>query len=130
MFDYPQRSSDDLANEHKVSLQKGLVSWLERCLGKETLLNRKDRAIRVLEEAVELAQAVGIPREKALEQLHHTYDRPKGQPAQEIAGVINAALLAAEALGYDGLDLGLNELHRAEDAIDIIRRKNLSKVQA
>lgn len=113
----------------KAGLQDYLADWLERCLGKKTLKSRKDRAMRVLEEAVELAQAVGIPREKALEQLHHTYNRPKGRVAQEIAGVINAALLAAEALGEDGLLLGLDELDRVEDAMDLIRLKNLSKVQ-
>ena len=130
MFDYTQRSGEDMTNEIKARLQTNLAHWLERCLGRQTLLSRKDRAIRVLEEAIELAQAAGISRDKALEQLDHTYGRPKGRPGQEIAGVLNAALLAAEAYGYDGLTLGLDELARAEDAIDVIRQKNQSKVHA
>ncbi|AXQ68713.1 hypothetical protein HOU00_gp412 [Caulobacter phage CcrPW] len=130
MFDYVERSGEDLGNEVKARLQVNLAHWLERCLGRQTLLSRKDRAIRVLEEAIELAQAAGIPRDKALEQLDHTYGRPKGRPYQEIAGVLNATLLAAEAYGYDGLTLGLDELARAEEKIDLIREKNRTKVQA
>lgn len=113
-----------------VSLQDGLAEWLTHALGEETLMDPKARAMRVLEEAVELAQALGIPREKAVEQLHHTYDRPVGDPAQEIAGVINGALLAAECIGVDGLLMGEEELHRVWLNVDEIRLKNLSKVQA
>ncbi|AFU88036.1 hypothetical protein CcrColossus_gp166 [Caulobacter phage CcrColossus] len=120
----------DHASEIKVLLQTNLADWLERCLGKKTLNSRKDRAIRVLEEAIELAQAAGISREKALEQLNHTYGRPKGRPYQEIAGVLNAALLTAEAYGYDGLTLGVEEWRRVENKMDLIREKNRSKVQA
>jgi hypothetical protein len=96
----------------------------------ETLLDPQARAMRVLEEAVELTQAVGIPQAKAQEQLDHTYARPPGEVDQEIAGVINAALLAAEGYGQDGLWLGARELRRAWANIDLIRRKNLYKVQA
>lgn len=111
-------------------LQLLLAEWLEKALGRKTLYNLQDRALRVLEEAVELAQAAGIPREKALEQLHHTYDREPGEVYQEIAGVLNAALLTAEAIGKDGMSLGATELIRVEEKIDLIRLKNLSKVQA
>ena len=85
--------------------------------------------MRVLEEAVELAQASGISRDKAIEQVNHTFDRPAGDVGQEIAGVVNSALLAAECYGQDGLWLGARELRRAWANIDLIRRKNLDKVQ-
>jgi len=111
-------------------LQANLAEWLIEALGKETLMSPQDRAIRVLEEAIELAQAVGIPESKAAELLRYVYARPVGEPTQEIAGVINAALLTAHGLGFNGLMLAENELHRARRDIDLIRHKNLSKVQA
>jgi NTP pyrophosphatase (non-canonical NTP hydrolase) len=112
-----------------MSLQAKLRVWLIACLGEKTLRSPQDRAMRVLEEAVELAQAVGIPRAKAREQVDHTYSRPLGEPTQEVAGVLNATLLMAECLGEDGLRLGDAEVERAWAHIDLIRRKNLDKVQ-
>lgn len=111
-------------------LQTALTRWLIEALGMETLMDRKARAMRVLEEAVELAQAAGITVEKVQEQVSWTFGRPAGEYDQEIAGVINSALLAAEGYGQDGLWLGAKELRRAWRNIDIIRHKNLTKVQA
>jgi hypothetical protein len=110
------------------TLQDGLAEWLIEAIGEDTLRDPKARAMRVLEEAVELAQAVGISREKAYEQVDNTYDRPPGEPSQEIAGVINSALLAAEGIGQSGIWLGAQELRRAWRDINLIRAKQRDKV--
>lgn len=112
-----------------MSLQYKLRTWLIACIGEATLMDPQARALRVLEEAVELAQAAGLPQSKVLEQVQHTYARPPGDISQEVAGVLNAAMLTAECLGEDALHLGSNELKRAWANIDLIRRKNLQKVQ-
>lgn len=112
-----------------MSLQYKLRTWLVACLGEKTLMDPKDRAMRVLEEALELAQAADISVEKASAQLHHVYSRPVGDLNQEIAGVLNTTLLMAECVGQDALHLGSTELVRAWTNIDLIRRKNLQKVQ-
>ncbi len=113
-----------------MHLQANLAEWLTAALGEETLNDPKARAMRVLEEAVELAQAVGIPSSKVVLQVNHTFARPPGEPSQEVAGVLNAALLAAHSLGKSGLRLGEAELQRAWRDMDLIRAKNRTKVQA
>lgn len=112
-----------------TSLQQGLSVWLVEAIGRETLIDPKARALRVFEEACELAQALGLSLEKAQEQLSHTYSRPVGEASQEVAGVLNSALLTAECLGLDGEQLGQVELARVWTKIDEVRLKNLSKVQ-
>lgn len=112
-----------------MSLQYKLRTWLVACLGEAALMSPEDRALRVLEEAVELAQAAGIDHAKAIEQVHHTYARPIGKLNQEVAGTLNTVLLMAECLGEDAIHLGETELRRAWTNIDLIRRKNRSKVQ-
>lgn len=110
--------------------QSQLAEWLIEALGAETLNDPQARAMRVLEEAVELAQAVGIPLAKTLEQVYHTYARPAGEVSQEIAGVYNASILAAHGIGLNAHKLGADELRRAWKDIDLIRAKNRTKVQA
>ena len=43
--------------------------------------------MRLLEEAIELAQAEGITVEQVCDQTQHVYARPPGLPAQEAGGV-------------------------------------------
>lgn len=111
-------------------LQDGLAEWATEAFGAETITDLKVRAMRTLEEAVELAQVLGVDEDACHRQVEHTYRRPVGDPAQEIAGVINGALMAAEGLGIDGLAAAYDELERVWDHIDEIRIKNLTKVQA
>jgi len=111
-------------------VQNSLARWLIEALGEETLRNPQDRALRVLEEAIELAQAVGITESKAREQVAHTYSRPPGDPLQEIAGVMNAGFMAAESFRESAHRLCMKELGRAWMHIDLIREKNKTKVQA
>lgn len=111
------------------SLQDGLYEWLVYALGEDTATNPKDRAMRVLEEAVELAQALGVSEEACHRQVVHTYARPAGEPSQEVAGVINGALMAAQCIGVDGLLMAEEELIRVWDRVEEIRVKNRTKVQ-
>lgn len=131
---YWKRVAEDRASASESrlaqSLQDGLAEWATEAFGAETITDLKTRAMRTLEEAVELAQALGVDEEACHRQVVHTYSRPVGDPAQEIAGVINGALMAAEGLGVDGLLVAEEELHRVWGCIDEIRIKNLTKVQA
>ena len=111
------------------SLQDGLVEWATEAFGRETIDDPRQRAMRCLEEAVELAQALGVDEAACHRQVAHTYARPVGDPAQEVAGVINGALMAAECIGVDGLLVAEAELERVWLKIDEIRVKQLSKVQ-
>lgn len=111
------------------SLQDGLVEWATYAFGRETIDDQRQRAMRCLEEAVELAQALGVDEAACHRQVVHTFGRPVGDPAQEVAGVINGALMAAESIGVDGLLVAEAELERVWLCVDDIRVKQLAKVQ-
>ncbi|AMB48322.1 hypothetical protein [Methylobacterium sp. AMS5] len=65
-------------------------SWCKAAFGPVT---RKVRVERVLEEAIELAQAEGYPLGRIERLAAKVYARPPGDPAQEVGG-IGIAILA------------------------------------
>lgn len=70
-----------------------VVHWVEQSFGPKTAADRKERAKRVLEEALELAQAEGVSANDAWHLGFVVYSRPPGEPAQEVGG-IGVTLLA------------------------------------
>lgn len=78
--------------------------WVVACWG-EQVMNPHERALRVLEEAAELAQAEGVLFALAVRVLDVVFSRPPGQPEQE-AGGIGVTLLAwayCRSLSLDAL---------------------------
>ena len=67
------------------------------------------------EEALELAQAVGVGRRDQLHRLvDYVFSRPAGKPAQEIAGSMVTLYAAASALGIDADEAFYAELSRIQ----------------
>jgi NTP pyrophosphatase (non-canonical NTP hydrolase) len=77
------------------------LDWACRSFGTEHVYNFPIRALRVAEEAVELAQAYRIPKEKMLDLVEIVYSRPPGEPDQELGGVAMTAEVLAAAHGHD-----------------------------
>lgn len=73
--------------------------WAIRCFGIEHVSNKAERALRTLEEAVELAQALGVPKETAALCVETVYGRPVGEPMQEIGGVLLTTNILCASLG-------------------------------
>ena len=69
-----------------------LLSWVERVFGGKSA-RPFERALRVVEEVVELAQAEGIPRERVHQIVDYVYGRPAGEWVSE-AGAVGLTLLA------------------------------------
>jgi NTP pyrophosphatase (non-canonical NTP hydrolase) len=94
--------------------------------------SNEDPQVRVfifLEEAIELAQAVGICEEKVFEQVRHVYDKPIGDIDQEMGGTMATLMMAAESLS---LDAGLEcekELESAWKRQTQIQAKSKTKVK-
>jgi hypothetical protein len=78
---------------------EGLIDWR----------SRQERCFRFLEEALELVQALDVPKAEAQRMLDYVYSRPAGEPAQELGGVAITLMSLAEREG-----LGLAEAARAE----------------
>lgn len=77
------------------------LEWAVRSFGQDHVYNFPIRALRLVEEAVELAQAHGLPKEKVLELVEIVYSRPAGDPDQELGGVAMTATVLAAAHGHD-----------------------------
>ena len=76
-------------------LQRRARQWVIKVFG-SPFLNKRERALRVLEEAIELAQAYGITREEALAVHTLAYSREPGQTRSEIGDLVYVLAILAE----------------------------------
>lgn len=80
--------------------QQTVADWARPCLeGVAPELRAREGALRVLEEAFELAQAEGVTPEEATRLQDYVYGRPVGDPTQEVGGVRVALLSYAAGKG-------------------------------
>lgn len=91
--------------------QNWISKWVERCFGSQAL-DPRVRAMRLLEEAAEFAQAVGVPAEKCTEIVGYVFSRPAGEPSQELGGVGVTWLACADSLGLSAETILLFEMNR------------------
>ena len=82
-------------------LTKIALDWAIRSFGEDHVTNLPIRALRLAEEAVELAQALDVPKEKLLELIEIVYSRPKGNLDQEMGGVMMTATVLSAVRGRD-----------------------------
>lgn len=92
--------------------QAKILDWAKRCFGERVATNRAERAMRVLEEALELAQAEGVDIKHANLMMHHVYQKPVGKTAHEVAGVSVALEALAENLNLNVSGLTSIEVER------------------
>lgn len=86
----------------KRSERQGQVGdWIIRAFGPETMTRLDERAARVIEEAIELGQAVGVTPETVAKIAGYVYARPVGELGQEIGGIGVTLLGFAEAAGLN-----------------------------
>lgn len=83
--------------------QEVVIRWCRQAFGADSV---KQRAMRLLEEAIEAAQAAGVEEPQALRVLTYVYGRPVGELGQELGGV-GVTLLALAATA--GLDADMEE---------------------
>jgi NTP pyrophosphatase (non-canonical NTP hydrolase) len=89
-LEFPRRTISSLAFQCAV-----------RAFGRDHVGDKKVRAMRLLEEAVELAQALDVPREKLDKVLDVVYSRPKGVPEQELGGVAMTFAVICRTFGTE-----------------------------
>ena len=82
-------------------LQRESVTWAGKAFGWDHVNNRQLRALRMIEEAVEVAQALHLPKEKVLLAVEHVYKRRPGQIAQELGGLMVTIAVLAQAIVVD-----------------------------
>jgi len=80
--------------------QKEVLEWVRTTFG-ESFLNDRERALRFIEESIELVQAIGLTSSDVVSILHHVYGRPVGDYSKEMGGVMITLEAMAEHLGVD-----------------------------
>jgi NTP pyrophosphatase (non-canonical NTP hydrolase) len=111
-------------------LQIEVLDWVEATFGADTCFIH-ERAARLLEEAIELAQAAGVSEEHALATVRHIFQKPPGDPAQELGGVGLTLLACAAALGESASEAEQKEWKRVLSIpADYFRERHNKKADA
>lgn len=105
------------------------VEWGLRCFGVEHMRDKKVRAIRFAEEAIETAQAYGVPQDKVAELVRIVYSRPEGTPIQEIGGSMVTLAVLCHTSGIDLKRAFLLEVLRVlEKSPEHFAKRNQEKI--
>lgn len=68
--------------------QLSVDGWMQECFGPIISNDKVERNYRFLEEALELVQSCGCTKEDALKLVDYVFNRPVGDPMQEVGGVM------------------------------------------
>ena len=79
--------------------QTQVADWCVAAFGRDQAVSIAQRGIRLVEEAIEAAQASGCGREMVHKLVDYVYSRPIGELHQELGGVGVGALALAAAAG-------------------------------
>ncbi len=108
-----------------------IARWVVDRLGEKLLMDRRERAMRLVEEVIELAQAEGIAPFEVKRVTDHIYSRPVGEPDQEMGGVMVCAHAWAIATSSNLDFLTAKEVSRIENIpAEVTRMKHAAKALA
>lgn len=93
------QSTESIARLSRITRQRRVNEWAVDAFGVGQAINPKQRALRLLEEAVEAYQAVGGDKVIAHLTVDIMFERPVGNPVQELGGVGVTLLALAASLG-------------------------------
>ena len=115
-----------------MNRQSRIGLWVRTTFGEVVATNTKERALRVVEEAVELAQSCEVDAATLHRLVDYVFGRPPGVPEQEIAGCMVTLYAVASTLGVnadDALEAEIARIHRPE-IIERCRRRQREKDEA
>lgn len=99
-------------------------AWAFEAVGERAAVSPRERAMRFLEEAIELAQACGVHGDLAVQLVRDVYDNPVGAVEQEVGGTMLTLAALCEATGVNLVTAAEAELARVQDP------KVIAKVRA
>lgn len=109
------------------SFQDRVQPWMLTCFGAEISGDRVERGDRLLEEVLELLQSGDYPRDRVAALVNYVWFRPKGEPAQEVGGVMVTLAAYCLAHGINMHEAGETELTRVWTKVEKIRAKQAAK---
>lgn len=111
--------------------QLKVSDWAVKCFGPSEALSVPHRALRLLEEATEAAQAAGVPAEQCHLLIGHVFAKPPGELFQEMGGVGVTAMALCQAAGFYAEDAENTEIDRVlSKQIEHFRARNQAKNDA
>jgi NTP pyrophosphatase (non-canonical NTP hydrolase) len=108
-----------------AELQNRVGVWMAQVFGPTVAGDTHERGLRLLEEAIELAQALKVSQQNAHRLVDYIFDRPAGEPAQEMGGVFVTLAATADAVGVSLAHAAAREVDRIEQPV--IRAKVLAR---
>ena len=102
----------DLCCNDRHSRQYQIQTWCKQAFGYDHATNVEQRGVRFREEAIELAQSVGVTREMALALVDFIFKRDPGAVPQEVGGVSVTLLCLCDAFGIQAEDAERAEINR------------------
>lgn len=111
-----------------ATFQPRVDEWVEACFGGTIRGDTTERADRFIEEALELAQTIpAFTADRAHTLVDYVFNRPVGEPAQEVGGVMVTLAALCNATGLDITSSAETELARVWTKMAAIRAKQAAK---
>lgn len=92
--------------------QTDVYGWGLAAFGPEQMMSVEQRGLRMIEEALELAQACRVDLAKVIKLAAYVYDRPVGTIHSELGGVGVTVLALAQCVGLDANQCEIDEVQR------------------
>ena len=109
-----------------MNLQESVERWVNIV---DPYAPRRTRALRFLEEAIELAQSAGLSMDDIESMMVSVYVKEPGYLPQEIGGCCTALMAFSSCEQSDLFTLAQMELERMWRDIDKIKERNKRKVR-
>jgi len=112
-----------------AGFQNRVADWMTECFTPEITKDIVERNHRFLEESLELVQSLGCTSSEAHQLVDYVFNRPVGEPYQEVGGVMVTLAALCNAAGLQMMDNGETELSRIStpEIIEKIRLKQSAK---
>jgi len=109
--------------------QQRVWAWLQRTFDVSVFMDKKERAFRFGEEALELLQAGNVSKEEVIRLVDYVYSRPVGEFTQEVGGTMVCLASLCQAHSVDmalSADIELARIEQPE-VIAKIQAKQAAK---
>jgi hypothetical protein len=120
-------SAESSGPTRAATFQERVGPWMIACFGHVIPFDKEERGDRLLEEVFELLQSGGYDPARVVPLRDYTWNRPVGEPAQELGGVMVTVAAYSNAFDLDMHKAGETELARIWTKVDLIRAKQAAK---
>lgn len=123
--------ADGAAMDGRDNRQWVVLDWARRCFTNAPVDDAHERALRFIEEAAELTQAIGLPIEHVNRVVDHVYGKPVGELQREVGGVGVTLLALCEVLKLSADECEKKEIARVlQFDEEHFRRRHQAKIDA